>query len=116
MGIAPSETPASRVIATEEIHPGQFLQGQAEGEVVAPHAAVLLGERQPEQAELAHLGHDVVGELAALVVAADDRRDHVAGEPGDGVPQVLLLRRELVTDHRPTFAQPAANRPRPAVV
>ena len=45
------------------VHPGQFLQGQAEGEVIAPHAAVLLGERQPEQAELAHLGHDVVGTL-----------------------------------------------------
>ena len=88
------------------IHPGQFLQGQAEGEVVAAHAAVLLGERQPEQAELAHLGHDVVRELAAFVVAADDRRDDVAGELGDGVPQVLLLRRELVTDHRNTFASP----------
>ncbi len=86
------------------IDPGQFLQGQAEREVVAAHAAVLLGERQAEQAELAHPGHDVVGELAALVVAADDRRDHVAGELGDGVPQVLLLRRELVTDHEPSFA------------
>ena len=88
------------------IDPGQFLQGQAEREVVAAHAAVLFGERQAEQAELAHPGHDVVGELAALVVAADDRRDHLAGELGDGVPQVLLLRRELVTDHDTTFARP----------
>ena len=87
------------------IHPGQFLQGQAEGEIVASHAAVLLGERQPEQAELAHLGHDVVRELTAFVVAADDRRDDVAGELGDGVPQVLLLRRKLVTDHKDTFAR-----------
>jgi hypothetical protein len=50
------------------------------------------GERQPEQAELAHLGHDVVGELTALVVAADDRRDHLAGELGDGDRKVLVAR------------------------
>ncbi len=86
------------------VHPGQFLEGQAEREVVAAHAAVLFGERQPEQAELAHPRHDVVGELAAFVVAADDRRDDLAGEKRHGVPQVLLLRRELVTDHNDTFA------------
>src|ERR1700759_1379290 len=112
MGIAPSETPASRVIATEESTRASSSRARQRGKVAPPHPAVLLGERQPEQAELAHLGHDVVGKLTALVVAADYRRDHVAGELGDGVPQVLLLRRELVTDHRPTFAQPAANRPR----
>ncbi len=52
IGIAPSDTPASRVIATDGVDPGQLLQGQAQREVVAAHAAVLLGERQPEQAHL----------------------------------------------------------------
>jgi len=63
---------------------GQFLDGKAEGEDVAAHPAVLLGEGQPEQPELAHLGHDVVGELASLVVVSDHRRHHLAGEFGDG--------------------------------
>src|SRR5690606_19581818 len=58
---------------------------------VAAHAAVLLRERQPEQAHPAHLGDDVVGELPALVEVADDRRHLLAGERLDGGPQLLVL-------------------------
>ena len=37
------------------VDPGQLLESDAEREVVAAHAAVLLGERQAEQPHLAHL-------------------------------------------------------------
>ena len=50
------------------VDPAELLEGEAQGEVVAAHAAVLLGERQAEQAHLAHLLHDVVGERLGLVV------------------------------------------------
>ena len=70
---------------------------------------LLPGSARPNAAELAHLRHDVVRERAALVVAADDRRDHVAGDLRQGIPQVLLLRCELVTSHMNTFAGAAAN-------
>ena len=73
------------------VDPGQFLQGQAQGEVVPAHAAVLLGDRQAEQAHRAHLGHDLVGELGALVELADDRGDLLAGKVLDGGAQRLVL-------------------------
>src|SRR6185437_16914344 len=73
------------------VDPGQFLQGQAQGEVVPAHAAVLLGDRQAEQAHRAHLGHDLVRELAPLVEFADDRGDLLAGELLDGGAQRRLL-------------------------
>ncbi len=75
------------------------MQGQAEREVVAAHPAVLFRERQAEQAELAHLRDDLVGEFTALVVAADHRRDDVAGELGHRGPEVLVLFVEPETDH-----------------
>src|SRR4029077_15864144 len=77
----------------------EFLQGEAEREVVAAHPAVLLADRQPEQPPPAHPRHDVVGELAALVQLADHRRDHVARELLDGLAQLLVLLIEPETDH-----------------
>ena len=50
------------------------------GQRVEAGAAVLLGERQPEEAQLGHLLHDVGGELLALVEVARTRRDHLVGE------------------------------------
>ena len=73
------------------VDPGQLLQGQAEREVVAAHAAVLLREGQPEQAHLAHLTDDLVREGVLLVVLGDGGRDHLAGEFPDALPQRLLL-------------------------
>src|SRR5215472_1778904 len=75
------------------------MQRQAEGEVVAPHSAVLLGERQAEQAELSHPGDYVIGEFAPLVVAADDGRNHVASELRNGGSKRLLLFIEREADH-----------------
>ena len=77
----------------------ELLQGEAEGEVVAAHAAVLLGNRQPEQPHPPHLRDDVVRERAALVEVADHRRHHVAGEVLDGLAQRLVLVVEPVHAH-----------------
>ena len=81
------------------VHPGQFLQGQAEGEQVTVHPAELRRERQPEQAQLGHPRDQVIGELGALVVAADDRPHHVTGERGHGLAEFLMLIAECITDH-----------------
>src|ERR1700738_2893939 len=55
------------------------------------------GDRQAEQAHRDHLGHDLVGELAALIELADDRGDLLAGELIDGGTQrrVLLGQRQV---------------------
>lgn len=39
------------------VRPGQFFQCQTEGEVVAAHTAVLLGEWQTEKPHFTHLRH-----------------------------------------------------------
>src|SRR5580692_6986735 len=38
------------------VNPGQFVQGEAESEVITAHSAIFLGEGQAEQAELGHPG------------------------------------------------------------
>ena len=73
----------------------ELLQGQAQGEVVPAHAAVLLGEGQPEQTHLAHLLDHLVGEGVVVVVLGGDGRDHLAGEVPDGVDELGLLVGEL---------------------
>ena len=77
------------------VDPGQLLDRDAEREIVAAHAAVLLAERQAEQPHLAHLAHDVVGEGVTLVEVADGGRDHVVGELLDGLAQRLELGGQL---------------------
>jgi hypothetical protein len=71
------------------------------GEVVAAHAAVLLRERQPEQAHRAHLRDDLVGELVAGVEVADHRCDLVVRERGDGLPKLgeVVAESEVVHAH-----------------
>ena len=82
------------------VDPGQLLQGEAEREVVAAHAADRLRERQPEQAHLAHLPDDVVREGVIFVVLADHRRHDVVGEGAHARAQgfVLLVEREVRHD------------------
>ena len=67
-GMAPSETPASSVMATLWSTLAELLEREAEREVVAAHAADLLGERQPEQAHVGHPRDDLVGEGLGRVV------------------------------------------------
>src|SRR5699024_10816486 len=81
------------------VHPGQFLQGQTQGEVVAAHPAVFLGKRQTEQAHLTHLGDDLVRKGLTLVEVTDDRCDLGTGELLHGSTQVGVLGGQFVTAH-----------------
>ena len=57
------------------------LDGEAQREVVAALAAVLLGERQAEQAQLAHLRDDVQRQRCSVRSASyAARRDDLVGE------------------------------------
>ena len=96
------------------VDPGEFLQREAEREQVAPHAAVLLRERQAEQAELGHPGHDLVGEFPPLVVVADHRCHHVAGEFGDGRLEFLVVVLKPEADHGCPPQDRCSGRRRPA--
>ena len=61
----------------------------------APWPAVLLGEREPEQPELAHLLDDVHRELRALVHLLGARADDLLGELADDAAELLLLGGEV---------------------
>ena len=78
---------------------GELLQGEAQGEVVAAHAADLLGERQAEQPHLGHPLHDLVGERLVLVVLVGDGRDDLAGELPHGLDEAGLLLGEPGVEH-----------------
>ena len=96
IGIAPSPTPASSVMATDWSTRAELLEGEAEREVVAAHAAVLLGERQAEQAHLAHAarrrrrGRSCVGVVlrtrpGATTLSANSRRRSCASSCSSSV-------------------------------
>src|SRR5204862_7031078 len=93
--------------------PGQCVQRHAEGEVVAPRAAALLRERQPEQPHLAHLPDDLVRERVLLVVLADDGCHGLAGELAHGLPQGLVFLTQL--HGVPSSPRPLASRRSAAV-
>jgi hypothetical protein len=63
----------------------ELLDRQRVGERVAARAAVLLGERDPHEPELAQLGDDLVREALLAVELLGHRRDLVAGEVADGL-------------------------------
>ena len=110
IGIAPRQTPASRVIATLESTRASSSIATHRATVVPAHAAELLRERQAEQAHLAHLPDDLVREGVLLVVLGDDRRDHLVGELRDGLAQCLLLLVEHVGSSRFTPPEPRLDR------
>src|SRR5918995_731511 len=74
---------------------GQLLDGDAERGEVGAAAAVLLGERDAEQAEPAHLAHDVEREGVVGVPALGVGRDLGLGEVTHDLAQGLLLVGEL---------------------
>jgi hypothetical protein len=80
------------------------VQGDAQGEEVAAHPAILFGKRQAEQAKLAHPRDDLIRKLTSLVEAADHRCDHVARELGHDQPEILVLITQPVADHLCPFA------------
>jgi hypothetical protein len=75
------------------------MQRYAEGEVVAPHAAVLLRERQAEQTELPDAGNEFVGEFVTLIESADHGSHCLASELHHGPAQGLMLIVETEADH-----------------
>ena len=83
------------------VDPGQLLQREAEREVVAAHAAVLLGERAartgPSRPSCATISY---GNSLALVEIADDRGDLLAGELLDGLAQRLVLLAQPEVHHQ----------------
>ena len=72
-----------------------FLDCQAQRKKVPTSAAVLLRERQPEQAELPHLADDVVAELAVAVQVFGGRSHHLTREIATHVANRRLLSRQL---------------------
>jgi hypothetical protein len=72
----------------------EFLQRQAEGEVVATHAAVLLGERQTEQAHVGHSRDDFVREGVLFVVLGGHGCHHALGEVSHRLRKLLIVIRQ----------------------
>ena len=81
--------------ADRRVDPGQLLDGERVGERVGAAAAVLLGERDAHQPQLAHLRHELVGEGLGAVELLGDRRDLVAREVAHRVAEQALLVCEL---------------------
>src|SRR5262249_32404183 len=77
------------------VHPRQFLERQAQCEVVTTHPAVLLREGQPEQRHRPHLRDQPVPVRASLVQLTDHRRDFFTSELLHGGPQRRVLRTQL---------------------
>ncbi len=74
------------------IAPRDLLDGDAQRQEIGAGATCLFGERQAEQAELAHLADDVVAELVVAVELHSRRHDHLAREVPARVADRLLLR------------------------
>ena len=74
------------------VDPGQLLDGDAQHREVAAAAAVLLGEGDAEQPEVAHAAHDVDREVVIAVPRLGVRRDLGLGEvTHDRAQRVVLL-------------------------
>ena len=75
------------------VDPAERLDREAQREVVAALAAELLGERQAEQAELAHLRDDIERQGLGAVGLVGTRRDDLVGEFADEVGELAARRR-----------------------
>ena len=72
-------------------HPADLLDRDRVGERVETGAALVLGDRDAEPAELADAAHDVGREAALTLVLLDDRRDLGEHEIADGVAEQGVL-------------------------
>ena len=89
--MAPSETPASSVIATLWSTRPSSSERQGQGEVVSAHPAVFLGKREAEQAQFAHLTENLVRELVIVVALSGGRRDDLVSEIAHRILQRAAL-------------------------
>ena len=85
IGCVPSDVWAHIVMATLESTRVSSSTASAYCSVVPPAAADLLGERDAHPPELAHLGHDLVGEALLPVELLGRGRDLLHGEVADGL-------------------------------
>ena len=81
-------------------HAADLLDRDRVRERVEPGAALVLGDRDPEPAELADAPDDLAGEAAFALVLVDDRRDLGRHELPDRVAEQRVLGPEVVV-HRP---------------
>ena len=70
---------------------GQLLDPDRVVQVGAALAAVLLGELEAEETELGAAPVELTGEFPRLLPLVDVRRDLLADEAADGLPQLLVL-------------------------
>ena len=77
--------------ADGRVDPGQLLDGKRIGERVGAAAAVLLGERDAHQPQLAHLRHQLVWEGLGAVELLGDGADLVAREVAHRVADQALF-------------------------
>ena len=69
----------------------ELLEREAQREVVAAHAAVLLGERQAEQPHVGHARHDLVWERVLFVVLGGDGRHDALREVAHRLGELLVV-------------------------
>ena len=77
------------------VHPRELLHRQRVGQRVAARAAVLLGERDAHQVQLAQLGDQVVGDRLGPIQLLGHRRHLALGEVADGAADQLVVVREV---------------------
>ena len=77
------------------VDPRELLDRERVRDGVAACAAVLLGDGQPHQAELAEVGNDLVRETRLAVELLRDGRDLLARELAHRVADELLLLGEV---------------------
>src|SRR5204862_3351739 len=73
------------------VDPGELLDGEYVGERVAAAAAVVLGEGNAHEVELAEPAHDVVGEGLRAVELLGDRCDLATREVANGALDQAVL-------------------------
>src|SRR2546428_6539947 len=84
------------------VRPRDLLDRYAQGQEVRTRAAVLLGERQPEQTELAHAPDDVVAELVVAIELLSGGGHHPPRKDPAQLAYDAPLRRQLEI-HPPTY-------------
>ena len=92
MGLAPSDTPASRVMASEASTRAISSIARHRVSEAGPRAPVLLGEGEPEEAQVAHLPHHFDREVMVPVPLGGVRGDLRLGELPDHLAKRHVLR------------------------
>ena len=95
IGIVPERGVGGDRDRHRRVDPGQLLDRDRVRERVAAAAAVLLGDRDPHQPELGHLGDELVREAVLAVELLGDRRDLLDRERAHRVADQLVLGREV---------------------